>query len=1109
MKEQHATNGPSLHDRQSSAGRASNELSLTKTDSLLLNVFDQVGDAIVLHNEQGEISEWNAAAERLTGLQRQEVIARQGWDVLYKLVPDNLRGPDLLDQIKARHLKFLRTGQSPHLGRAVEVTIQRPDGQLRTIEEVLFAVKMTSGHQLGAIIRDVTTRKLLAERERDRESILELLARDADLTQVLERIARWVERFADGAICAIRLATENRRLRPGAAPNLPDEFARATSDLEIAAGMGSCGSAAYSGQRVLIEDMLTHADYTRYQDVVRRAGLRSCWSEPVFSSTGSVLGTVAAYHHELHTPEAAELQLTKSAADLASLAIERKKADEALKASEARWRSLVESASAAITMISPDGVIQWANESSGLLTMTATTTGRRVYEFLPAAVHDQVRALLETVFVDQQRQTFESEYPLPDGTTLFLDHRISPIIQGDQVAAALVISTDISERKRAEAALRDGEAKYHAFFDAELDAIFLIEQATGQIIDANRSAERQYGCALDDLLQMTIVDLSAEPDVTRRDLQLSSVYTPLRYHRKRDGSVFPAEVTANSFVWQNRSVVMVAVRDIAERQRAEDALKQRNRELAMLNRSAQALTSTLHLSEVLELVLDELRRLLDVSASSIWLIDPTTRDLVCRQATGPRAETVRGWRISVDQGIVGWTAKNDQSVIITDAQTDERHFPGVDRSTGMPMRSIVSVPLRVKHEVIGVIQAVDEMPARFDASSLRLIELLANSAAIAVENARLYEQIQHHASDLERRVDERTAELQREQARLQAVFDSAGEGIQIMDCNFVITYCNPATASITGYSAEEIVGLPSRLITPGALPGLTPDDLRRTLARGEIWRGELVSRHKDGTAFDLAVTVSPLRDQAGNINGYVSVHRDITGLKELDRLRDQFVSRIGHELRTPLTSLIIYLDLLDHGKLEKRNQYLATLRQETDRLRRLIEGFLKIAELDANRILIEPAATDLNQLAGEIVQQHRPRAEQRQIQLSFEPAGDLPPALLDGELVQDVVQRLLDNALNYTQAGNSVWCTTAMILEADQKWVTLTVKDNGPGLLPDELPRLFERFYRGHAARNYTVPGVGLSLAICKEAMAKLGGRITAEITPDRLTAFTIWLRAA
>jgi signal transduction histidine kinase len=241
----------------------------------------------------------------------------------------------------------------------------------------------------------------------------------------------------------------------------------------------------------------------------------------------------------------------------------------------------------------------------------------------------------------------------------------------------------------------------------------------------------------------------------------------------------------------------------------------------------------------------------------------------------------------------------------------------------------------------------------------------------------------------------------------------------------------------------------------------------------------------------------------------VAVHRDITHLKELDQLRDQFVSRIGHELRTPLSGIILYLNLLENGRVEEHAQYLATLQKEADRLRRLVEGFLKIAELDANRIGAEPQASDLNIVTGSVVREHWTRAAQREQQLTFEPEINIPFAWIDADLVRDVIRRLLDNAINYTPRKGNILCSTQRVKEAAETWLTVSIKDDGPGLTADELPRMFERFYRGRATRDYTVPGVGLSLAICRETLDKLGGRITIDSEPGQGMTVTIWLRPA
>ena len=171
-----------------------------------------------------------------------------------------------------------------------------------------------------------------------------------------------------------------------------------------------------------------------------------------------------------------------------------------------------------------------------------------------------------------------------------------------------------------------------------------------------------------------------------------------------------------------------------------EALRRRHRELALLHRAGQTFSSTLDLDQVLVTILEEVRRLLDVTACSVWLIDPDTEELVCRQATGPQNEIVRGWRLAPGEGLVGWVARSGESLIVPDARADERHFKDVDQQTGLGLRSILSVPLRIKKGVIGVIQVVDTEVDRFSPADLELLEPLAAAAAIAIENAQLYEQ---------------------------------------------------------------------------------------------------------------------------------------------------------------------------------------------------------------------------------------------------------------------------------------------------------------------------------------------------------------------------------
>lgn len=218
-------------------------------------------------------------------------------------------------------------------------------------------------------------------------------------------------------------------------------------------------------------------------------------------------------------------------------------------------------------------------------------------------------------------------------------------------------------------------------------------------------------------------------------------------NRKKDQSLYYEEKTINPVKNEQGQIThfVSTGRDVTERKQVEQAVRQRSRELALLNRASKAFISTLDLNEVLINILEETRHLLKVTACSAWLIDPKTEAIICRQATHPHHKEICGWQLNPGQGIVGWVIQHQQSLIVPDVRLDQRHFKEIDEQTGLELRSILSVPLRVKRGVIGAIQTVDTTVNRFKTSDLRLLESLAGTAAIAIENAQLYEQANQHA----------------------------------------------------------------------------------------------------------------------------------------------------------------------------------------------------------------------------------------------------------------------------------------------------------------------------------------------------------------------------
>jgi PAS domain S-box-containing protein len=188
-----------------------------------------------------------------------------------------------------------------------------------------------------------------------------------------------------------------------------------------------------------------------------------------------------------------------------------------------------------------------------------------------------------------------------------------------------------------------------------------------------------------------------------------------------------------------------AISLISEQKRTEKMLAQRNRELELLNMAGQTIVSSLNTDEILTTILEGIRHILDVIACSVWLVDSATNELVCRQVTAPQNEIVLGWRLAPGQGLAGWVVEHGELLNVPDAQVDERHFKTISEQVGLKLRSILTVPLRIKQNIIGVIQVIDQAANRFDAADLRLVESLAATAAVAIDNAKLYERAVHDA----------------------------------------------------------------------------------------------------------------------------------------------------------------------------------------------------------------------------------------------------------------------------------------------------------------------------------------------------------------------------
>jgi signal transduction histidine kinase/ActR/RegA family two-component response regulator len=627
-------------------------------------------------------------------------------------------------------------------------------------------------------------------------------------------------------------------------------------------------------------------------------------------------------------------------------------------------------------------------------------------------------------------------------------------------------------------------------------------------------------------------------------------------------------------VMENRELYQTAQRELTERQRAEKALRrnleerlaieemlrQRNHELALLNRASQALGFTLNLGQVLVTILEEVRRLLNVIACSVWLIDSETKELVCQQSAGPGSEIVRGWRLAPGAGFAGWVAQSGEYLIVPDTQADERHFKGVDEETDLPLRSILSVPLLIKESVIGVIQVVDGEIDRFKPTDLMLLEPLAASAAIAIENARLFE--------AERRRRQEAEALRLASLVLGSTLDATQVFDQLLEqIGGVIPYDGANVLLIEqgsayvahqrGYKrfstaeATAELGLPVertpnlRRMLDTHRPHIVPDTQAdpdwvylESSSWVRAWAGapivvqdevigflSLNSKSQGSYTLEQAELLRAFAAHAAvaiqNADLYRQVQRHATELEQrviertreleeanaqlqvLDRLKSKFVTDVSHELRTPVANIGLYLHLLERGKSEKHAQYLTVLKEQTDRLVSLVEDIMDLSRLDLGKEKVEFAPVDLNAMVMQAIAAHQPRAEVAGLELISECSADLSTVWGERNQLAQVLTNLMTNAINYTPAGQ---VRVSTYLDADQRRVCLEVQDTGVGVEVEDMPHLFERFYRGQRVGSSNMPGTGLGLAIVKEIVDLHGGKIEVESQPDEGSTFRVWL---
>ncbi len=249
---------------------------------------------------------------------------------------------------------------------------------------------------------------------------------------------------------------------------------------------------------------------------------------------------------------------------------------------------------------------------------------------------------------------------------------------------------------------------------------------------------------------------------------------------------------------------------------------------------------------------------------------------------------------------------------------------------------------------------------------------------------------------------------------------------------------------------------------------------------------------------------SPYYDKKGEIEGLVVVLQDITEQKKLDDMRKEFVANVSHELRTPLTTVKSYTETLLDGAMEEEElakEFLTIINSEADRMAFLVRDLLQLTRFDNKQVRLDMTEIEMNDFLHMTVRQNKIHAEAKDQQLSFEPYDHMVVVHGDRDRVGQVVNNIVTNAIKYSLEQ----ATIRIFITEDEQFFKINVKDTGMGISREDLPRIFERFYRVDKARSRAMGGTGLGLAIAKEIMESHGGRLTAESEYGKGTTMTMW----
>jgi signal transduction histidine kinase len=518
----------------------------------------------------------------------------------------------------------------------------------------------------------------------------------------------------------------------------------------------------------------------------------------------------------------------------------------------------------------------------------------------------------------------------------------------------------------------------------------------------------------------------------------------------------------------------------------------------------QELEEPLTLHTLLTLLLRWTLDTVGAEAGAICLVDHESSELVMQAYEGYPPDVLetdlRGnprQRWSLERGLAGRVARSGRAMLVRDV-TQEPDLC----LTASHLRAELAVPIAVRSHVLAVLVLDSPRSAAFGDEELAFVSMLCERAA----------QPLHRAITYQAWVETST--------QLGQVFTSLPTGLALLDMNGRLLRANPAWALTWGlneHNGPVPFHVPLDLMTE-LLPRLRePMQLTDFCARGQDRPHDVhvLTIHLESPAQELQVFSVPTRDSLDRLTGRLWMVSDITREREVERLKSEFVSVVSHELRTPLTSILGYTELLLARSFapDEQKQFVQTVYDQAAHLSKLVEDLLSLSRLDSGNLKLNRWKVSIHQIVNELTSQ---LGEPTHHRLVFHSSPALPPVYVDRDKVKQVLFNLLTNAIKYSPMGGEVELHTQEAttdhLPPDHpagQWLRVSVRDQGIGIAPEELPRIWDRFYRVDNTNTRRIGGTGLGLSIARALVELHGGRIGVASEPGQGSVFWFTLPLA